>query len=140
MGSDEPRKPKTRTVTKEYGQFIRTKTRYGKRRKQKTTRIKPNPEKVTLGKLGSLEFYAYPDQYPDKVFFGLYPLSDFIEEPRVEDILRIYNKVKWYFAEYWQKSGRTTKGAKSSRQAILRSINAGLDKRKERAESRDSLN
>lgn len=85
---------------------------------------------MVLGKLGTLEFYAYPDEFPDRVFYGIYPLSDSIEAHQSEDVLRIYNKIRWYFAEYWKKSGRTTKGAKLARQRIVRAYDSGANKRR----------
>ncbi|GAG81481.1 unnamed protein product, partial [marine sediment metagenome] len=65
MVSDKPTTTKSVTRTTEYGIFIRKKIRKNGKRKQKTTKIKRNPEKVKLGKVGDIEFYAYPFQYPD---------------------------------------------------------------------------
>jgi len=140
VGSDKPREHKSRTETTEYGSFIRKKTRYGKKRKQKTVILKKNPEKVVLGKIGDIEVYVYPFQYPDKIFFGLFPMSCYLEEHQKEDVLVLYNRIRWFFKEDWTKKRKQTKHSKASRQAILKAYNVGLDKLKKANLDRDSLN
>lgn len=127
METNKPRKNESTTTTTEYGYYIRKKIRHGKRRKQKTTRIKNNPEKIILGKLGDLEIYAYPYQYPNKIFVGIYPLSTYIEEHQKEDILVLYNRVRWYFNEEWTKKRKQGKWAKTSRKAIVSAYNHALN-------------
>ena len=83
----------------EYGYYIRRTTRYGKKRRQKTTKLPKNPEKVILGRIGDIEVYVYPHSFPYKVFFGIYPMSTYIEEHQKKDILVLYNKIRWYFNE-----------------------------------------
>ena len=123
-------KRESTTRETEYGYFIRQKVRHGKKRRQKTTRLPKNPEKVTLAKLGDLEFYILPKAFPDKVFIGLYPLSTYVEEHQINDFFRIYNQIRWYFNEGWQREENTTKRANLTRQRIERAYNAGISKLK----------
>lgn len=117
----------------EYGYFVRKTVRHGKKRRQKTVLRKRNPEKVTLGYIGDVEFYTYPYEFPNKIFFGIYPLSTYIEAGQEEDILRIYNKVRWYFKEEWTKQRTSSKRANSRRRHIQRAYIAG-EKRVEKLE------
>lgn len=57
-----------------------------------------NPERVTLGSIGNLDFYCYPNLWDDRVFIGLYPNSVQIEEvdfPRLFScVMRTYHAIR----------------------------------------------
>jgi len=128
---DKPRNRPTRTHTKEYGYYIREKWSKGKKRKQKTTKVKKNSEKVLLCRIGDVELYVYPKDYPDKIFMGIFPMSTTLEAFQVKDLLRAYNRAKWFINGDWQKTPRSAIGAKSLRQRILKSIDLGVKRMKE---------
>lgn len=131
MTADKPRKPQTITRTTEYGYFIRKKLRKGKIRRQKTVKLPAKGKKVVLAKLNDIEIYVYPYDYPDKVFFGIYPLSTMIGEDDLSKLFGIYNKIRWYLKEEWTKKGDSRSKAKYPRQRIVNAYNAGLAERTE---------
>ena len=114
------------TTTTESGAFIRTVTRKGKRRKQKTIRIKKNDKKVTLGYIGEFEVYIYPYNYPDTVFVGTFPISTILDSGNINQLLGVYNKIKSYLAGYYFNKPNTRKGANSRRRKIKMAYNTGL--------------
>ena len=122
--------PDSITKTTESGAFIRTTIRKGKRRKQKTIRIKPNQEKVVLGHLGDFEVYAYPYDFPDRVFIGSFPVSTQIEDYR--EVLSIGQRIRHYLdGDYLQNKRKKQKGAKVRTEAIVQAYNLGLKRRTE---------
>lgn len=118
----------TRTITKEYGYFIRTKHRHGKKKHVKTTEIKPNLEKVKIAEINGLEAYGYPNDFPDRIFIGIYPLNIQIQEHQIGELLAIYNKCRWYLNGDWEKKKHYTKEAKTARHSLERSIDYHVDK------------
>lgn len=132
MGSNRSGKKPTMTIETEYGYFIRRKTRRGKKRTQKTERLKKQSQKVVIDRIGELEIYVYPYDYPEKVFLGIYPLSTVIGEEDFKRFFGILNKIRWYFNDEWVKDRKREKGVKSLRQRIVNSYNMGLEEMKKR--------
>ena len=126
---------KSRTVTKERGYFERTKIRYGKKRKQKTEYVDTSKKKVVLAKVGDLEFYVYPYDYPDTVFAGIYPMSTKLDKGDVNKFLGVLNKLRWYFNNEWENEPTRSKGANYRRRAIEQAYNLGLNDLKKRKKS-----
>lgn len=128
------------TVITETGVFQRKYWRKGKKKRQKTQRLRKNPLKVVLGKIGDLEVYVYPYQFPDKIFLGHYP--DFTMVLGKEDLGKIWgmlNKMRWYLNGEWSTKERKrygisevirTKQAKRARVAMVRAYNLGLSRQK----------
>ena len=134
----KPRKRDSTTITREYGYFSRIKTRKGKKRRQSTEYRKTRGEKVLLAKLGDLELYVYPKDYPDRVFLGIFPMSTCISEEQLGLLFNIYNKSKWYLKEDWTRKDTWRKGANSLRRRIQRSYARGLERQKKRRKDRFS--
>lgn len=111
------------TLKKEYGYFIRTSWCKGKQKHTKTDIIPKSEAKISLGKVGDLEFYAYPAQYPDRVFIGLYPLSTAFVLQDLGKFLGMYNKMRTFLTNGYQNKAHTTKQGKVIRHSIERSIN-----------------
>ena len=127
-------KNESETVIEESGVFKRTYHRKGKKKRVKTERQKKNPLKVTIGKIGELEVYVYPYEYPEKVFLGQYPQFTMVLSK--DDLPRwfsTYNILRWYFNGEWQNKRKQTKQAKRARQAIVLAYNLGLKRQKEKA-------
>lgn len=118
------------TITEERGYFLRKRYRKGKTKRQKTTIIKPNMQKVKLMNINGLELYVYPQDFPDRVFIGIYPLSIELKQRDIRNLLGMYNKSRWFLANEWQKKRKQTKEAKTSRQAIIRGIDYARNHRK----------
>lgn len=129
---NKTRKQETITRTTEHGIFIRRKIRKGKKRKQKTITMTKNDKKVILGYIGDFELYVYPYDYPDKVFFGAFPISTCIEQSNLGQLFSAYNKARTYLnGEYFSKPN-WRKGANSRRRAVQRAYNRGLESVKKR--------
>ena len=91
------------TTIEEHGVFKRKYWRKGKQRKQKTERLKKNPEKTVLYKIKDLEIYVY-GEFPEKIFIGTYPNFTMTMEPEDLDKWFIaYNKMRWYFNDVFRK-------------------------------------
>lgn len=128
------------TTLTESGLFIRKKVRKGTKTRQKTIRLKKNPEKVILGHIAELEVYTYPYDYPDTVFIGRFPMSVMLERGQENSLLSIRNKIKSYFdGAYYSKDGRI-KATNSRRHTVQRAYNTGLDKRKKTKTNSSHLN
>jgi hypothetical protein len=54
-----------------------------------------NPERVTLGSIGNLDFYCYPHIWSDRVFIGLYPNSVSIEETNLTHLWALMMRTRW---------------------------------------------
>ena len=54
-----------------------------------------NPDRVTLGSIGNLDFYCYPRLWNDRVFVGLYPNSVQIEATNVSQLLACAWRAFW---------------------------------------------
>lgn len=130
MVSNKSGKKPTMSITREYGYFQRIKTRRGTKKRQKTIRLKNNPEKVVIDRIGDLEFYVYPYSFPDRLFIGIYPMSTSIEIEDFKRLFGIMNKIRWYLEEDWVNKPKTEKGAKFLRKRIVKAYNIGLDKLK----------
>ena len=63
-----------------------------------------NPERITLGSIGNLDFYCYPNLWNDRVFIGLFPNSVRVE---MVDFKKLFSLV---MRTYWAlKTGMQTK-------------------------------
>lgn len=116
---------KSRTITKERGYFTRTKIRIGKKRRQKTEYIDTSKKKVVLAKIGDLEFYTYPFDYPDTVFAGIFPMSTQLSKADVRTLFGVCNKLRWYFNNEWENEPGRSKGANALRRAIEQAYDSG---------------
>jgi hypothetical protein len=78
-------------VTKriEHGTFTRTIIRRDKRVTVKTEYVKPNPKKVVIGRLGDLEVYVYPYDFPNRIFMGKFPFTMSMEKSDLSALLKI---------------------------------------------------
>jgi len=114
----------------ERGYFIRTKVRHGKKRHQKTIKLKPSHKKVIIDQIADLQIYVYPKDYPDKVFLGIYPMSTMIGEEDYKRLFGILNKIRWYFDDQWVKHPKREKGAKFLRRRIVNSYNLSVSELK----------
>lgn len=140
MTADKPSKRPSMTVTHEYGYHIRKKYRYGKKRRQKTTKIEKNTKKVVLAEINGLQVYVYPKEFPNKVFLGIFPMSIQLEEADFSRLFGIMNKIRWYFNEDWVRKGDSRNKAKYLRQQIQRAYTEGLNELKGRRKDPASLN
>lgn len=122
----------TITKTVESGIFIRTKLRKGKKTRQKTLKIKKNHKKVVLGHLGDFEVYVYPFEFPDKVFLGKFPVSTIIDSTNVQQVLGVYNQMRWFLKGEGFSKANKRKGANSRRQAIQTAYTNGLNELKDK--------
>ena len=123
-------KTETETIIKEHG-FRRLILRKGKVKRQKTEIIEKNPLKVTLDKIGDMELYCYPFDYPEHVFLGFRGTSQTLNKYQVRQLFKVYNIAKWFLNSEWQhktKSKRTTK----RRREIEKAFNLGLKRQRER--------
>jgi len=126
-------KTQTETITKEHG-FRRLIIRKGKTKRQKTEIIQKNPYKVTLDKIGDLELYCYPFNYPEQVFIGTGNESQTLNKYEIRQLFRFYNFSNWYLNGEWQhktKSKRTEK----RRREIEKAYDLGLKRQKENENS-----
>jgi len=122
-------KTETETIIKEHG-FRRLILRKGKTKRQKTEIIQKNPKKVTLDKIGNLELYCYPSDYPEQVFIGTGNESQTLNKYEVRQLFKFYNLSNWYLKGEWQhktKSKRTEK----RRREIEKAYNLALKTQKE---------
>jgi hypothetical protein len=112
---------KTPTVTKrvEHGTFTRTIIRRDKRVTVKTTYAKPNPKKVIIGKLGDLEVYVYPYDFPNRVFMGKFPVTFSLTKQDIAAMLGLASISTWFLNGNAFKSHRMGKAANARRRAIL---------------------
>jgi len=129
----------TRTI--ETGAFYRTIIRKGKKRRQKTLRMKKNDLKVVLGHIGEFEVYVFPYLYPDRVFIGKFPVNTQITLGNLQNLLGVYNRIRWYLkGEPFRKPrgnpNFNTKKSNLTRERIKSAYNKGLqqtiNKQKER--------
>lgn len=80
---------------------------------------------MILNRIGDLEIYVIPSDFPDKAFIGIYPMSITISESDLHEIIRTYNILKWYFKGQWQRKKTWRKGANSRRSDIVMAYNSG---------------
>lgn len=118
--------PETLTITTESGAFIRKTWRHGKKRRQETTRVKPNYKKVVLGHIGEFEVYVYPFDYPDKVFIGKFPVSTYINIGEVKSLFGLTSTMKWYLNGEAFNEPQRSKAANARRRTILSAYNLAL--------------
>lgn len=124
----------SRTKTEEHGQFKRTFYRKGKRKRQKTERLKKNPKKVTLCHIRDLEVYVIPYDYPNTVFIGKYPhFSMALDRYDIPRLFVFINKMRWFLDGYWQKGADFTKEAKTAPALLKKAYNLGLDELKKKS-------
>lgn len=121
---------KTMTRTVESGAFIRTTTRYGKKRKQKTTRITKNQKKVVLGFIGDFEVYVYPYDYPDVAFIGKFPTSVQINADNVRQLFSCFNKIRAYLNGNYFSEPNSRKATNSRRHDIQTAYNHALNEKR----------
>lgn len=114
------------TKTTESGAFIRTTIRKGKKRRQKTKRIKKSDKKVVLGYIGEFEVYVYPYDFPDTVFVGKFPISTQLESGDERKLTGVTNKIRAYFRGDYFSEPKRSKGANARRRTIQRAYNQGL--------------
>ena len=125
------KKQESETIIKEHGVYKRTLYRKGRKRRQRTQRLKKNPEKVVIGKIGELEVYVYPYNFPDKVFLGQYPnFTMTLTKQDIPKLFCIYNISRWYFNGEWQNEPKKSKPAKRLRKLLILAYKTGLDKLK----------
>ena len=125
----------TRTQITEHGVFKRVYTRVGKKKRVETQRLKKNPKKVRLGKIGDLEIYVFPYDYPDRVFLGKYPeFKMSIDMHQLGQWFSMYNVMSWFLSGSWEKEvkkpTRKQKRSNRTRQRILTAYNLGLEELK----------
>jgi len=120
---DKPTTIQTKTV--ESGIFIRTKWVKNGKKHQRTLKIKQNKKKVVLGFIGDFELYAYPFDFPDKVFLGKFPNSVIIDSTNVNSLLGAYNKTKWFLSNQAFSKPTNRKGANMRRQQIINAYEIG---------------
>jgi hypothetical protein len=118
----------------EMGKFFRVKYYKDGKTKQKTVKTVGNPLKVTLGKIGDLEFYVYPYDYPETVFLGIYPISVELDEKDYRKLFGILNRVRWFLRGEWQKTPKKASFGmfmgNTPRQSIVRAYNLGLNEKR----------
>lgn len=124
------------TIIEETGVFKRTLWRKGKQKRQRTERKKKNPAKVVLAKIGDLDLYVYPYDFPDKVFLGSYPnFTMSLDKADVKKLFKIYNISKWYLDQegFTKPKGdrKSRRGADARRRSIQKAYSYGLNKIKE---------
>lgn len=85
-----------------------------------------NESKVTLGKIGDLQVYVYPYDYPGDVFIGTYPLSTKINSSLLPSFMGAYNKIRWFLRGDWQKETKNRKASIVPRQSLVSAYNHGL--------------
>ena len=85
----------TRTEEIEEGTYIRRKIRHGEKRKQKTNRLRKNPEKVILTYLGDIEFFCYPYHNDETVYARIGKSITGIDKYESQKLLHCYNRIKW---------------------------------------------
>lgn len=126
----------SRTKTEEWGRFKRTTERRGKKRKQKTERVKKNPKKVRLCQIRDLELYVLPYEYPDTVFIGKYPkFSMALDKYDIPRLFVFVNKMRWFLNGEWQKKVLFTKQSKKDSALCKKAYSSGLDELKKRSPS-----
>lgn len=121
-------KPQNQTFIKtvESGAFLKTIWRKNGKRTQKTVKMEKNMQKVVLGTIGDFEVYVYPYDYPDKVFIGKFPVSTMITSTNVQQVLGVYNQMKWFLSNAPFSKPTNRKGANMRRQQIVSAYNLGL--------------
>jgi len=113
------------TITEETGHYTRKKKRWEKKSKTETLKVRKNTKKVLLGEIGSLQIYAIPFDYEEKVFMGIYPASTSMDIYDIPRLMAILNKVRYYLEGEWKGSDSAT--AKK----ITKAYNEGLKKMQE---------
>lgn len=126
MTSNKSGKKPSVTRTSEYGYFIRRKVRRGRKQRQKTEYLKKSSKKVIIDRIGDLEIYVYPKDFPDKVFLGIYPMSTMIDSRDYNRLFGILNRIRWYFNDDWVSDRKRGKEANSLRQRIVNSYNLSI--------------
>ena len=128
-----PQKQETETIIKEHG-FRRLIIRKGKTKRQKTEIIQKNPMKVTLDKIGDLELYCYPFDYPDTVFIGLGEHSQPLNMYQTRQLFKFYNVSRWFLQGEWTKDldwrGKPKRSMRT-RGELKKAYNLGLERQKE---------
>lgn len=97
-------------------------------------------QKVVLGNIGDFEVYVYPYDYPDKIFVGKFPVSTMITSTNVNQVLGVYNQMKWFLSNAPYSKASWRKGANSRRQQIQQAYNLGLKSKTKPKSERKSLN
>lgn len=119
--------PFSMTKTTESGAFIRTTIRHNNKRKTKTERFKKNDKKVVLGFIGDFEVYAYPYDFPDRVFIGKFPVSTQLENANINTLFSVFNRARAFLnGDYFNKPN-SRKAANSRRQQVQTAYNLGLN-------------
>ena len=125
------KKTPSETIITEQG-FRRIIYRKGKQKTQKTETHKKNPLKVTLAKIGDLEIYVYPFQYPDKIFLGKYPqFTMILSKYDLGKWFASYNIMKWFLNGYWTKKAQKRKRSQKTSATIQKAYNLGIQNLKE---------
>lgn len=96
------------SITRErrQGTFETLRVRRGLKKRQRTEKSrehKKNPRKVVLCKMGDLEIYVLPFDFPDKVFLGKYPVNVELDEFTFNFLFKAYNRIRWFLRGEWQK-------------------------------------
>lgn len=121
----------------ETGVFTRVVENQNKKRRQKTERLKKNPEKVVLCKFGDLELYCYPYSQPDRVYLGEYPnFTMTISKSDLSSMFTAYIKARWFLAGCWQNQRHQTKRAVYTSTSIFKAYDYGLKRLKDNAACR----
>lgn len=136
MPSPDKLNQPSRTHKTEYGYFIRQIYTLEKKRRQKTLQLVSSKQKVILEELNGLQVYCYPHDFPDTIFFGIYPLSVQIRSSDIKKVMAIHNKIRWFLRGNWQKKTSNRKGVIIRRRSLQKAYNLGLEHAIERKNKR----
>jgi len=136
MSPTNPEKDPTYTRIEETGTFKRVYLRKGKQKKVKTQRTKKNNKKVVLARMGKLELYVIPYDFPDSVFIGQYPnFTQKLDKYEIPKLLVFFNKARWYLnGSYLEKPKKGSKKrfyVEKSSALLQKAFSSGIDNVKE---------
>ena len=94
---EEIRKLKlAKSVEVREGTYTKTITRHGNKKHEHLHRMSKNPEKVSLGWLGTIEIVCYPYTSTDRVFLRFGKQHIGIDKYNLPKMFLAHNRIKWF--------------------------------------------
>lgn len=114
-----------KTIEYREGLFRQEIVRHGKKKRVRTRRIKKNPEKVSFGYIGSIEYFCYPYSNDDKIYYRMGKQTGALDKYEIARFMVMYNISRSYL-----KGGlkRALQGLSQSKLAdkIMEAYNTGV--------------
>ena len=114
---------KQKSVEIREGLYTKTITRHGDKKHEHLHRISKNPEKVSLGWLGTIEIVCYPFTSVDRVFLRLGKQHVGVDKYNLPKLFEIHNRIKWFI----ENGNNVVKSPEDSKSPMAREVKIAWD-------------